>query len=257
MIRQTISILLLVAPLLPVAGCSRSPHQRLKWRAEDFFTDKGVVALCKAIEKKDITEIDRLVKSGVNVNTKCRGNMTPLLWAFSMGENVFKKMLELGADPNVKLTERVLPVAFEPGDSVTIACATHDIIDGLLHDGYLRGVPMDSYLELVLQHGGNPNIVDAKEETPLFRLERSIPSKLPVRARLLVAAGADINHRNRQGVTPLICATREAGYAFCLLKAGADYRLVDNDGWDFVILLQRTKDSRESDLRKYPNNALK
>ena len=32
--------------------------------------------------------------------------MTPLSWAFPMGEEVFGKMLELGADPNyVQLTE--------------------------------------------------------------------------------------------------------------------------------------------------------
>ena len=88
-------------------------------------------------------------------------------------------MLGLGADPNVKLSTRVLPVAFEPGDSVMIACATHDILDGLLHNGYFGGVPMDNYLRLALQHGGDPNISDANDETPVFRLGRSIPRKLP------------------------------------------------------------------------------
>jgi hypothetical protein len=142
--------------LLPnrFGGCTRTPHQRLGWKSRDFFSDKGVIALCNAIEKKDLAEIDRLVKSGVNVNAKGRGNMTPLLWAFPMGEEVFKQMLELGADPNVKLTERVLPVAFEPGDSVMIACATHDVLDGLLHNGYFPGARMDNYLKLALKHSG-------------------------------------------------------------------------------------------------------
>ena len=67
-----------------LVGCTgRTPHQRLKWKAEDFFTDPGVISLCKAIEAKNLKEIDRLVKSGnVNVNAKGRGNMTPLLWRF-------------------------------------------------------------------------------------------------------------------------------------------------------------------------------
>ena len=55
------------------------------------------MSLCKAIEAKDLKEIDRLVMSGVNVNAKGRGNMTPLLWAFPMGEEVFEKMLALGS----------------------------------------------------------------------------------------------------------------------------------------------------------------
>jgi ankyrin repeat protein len=200
-----------------------------------------VISLCRAIEKRDVAEIERVVKSGVNINTKGRGNMTPLLWAFPMGEGVFKKMLELGADPNVKLTERILPVAFEAGDSVTIACATHDIIDGLLHDGYFRGVPMDNYLKLVLKYGGNPNIVDAKGETPLFRLERSIPSKLPARIRLLLDAGADIDHRNWARRTPLLSGVGEADYLLCLLRGGADYRLVGSNGLDFILVLERLK----------------
>lgn len=79
-----------------LVGCTGStPHERLKWKAEDFFTDPGVISLCRAIEKRDVAEIERVVKSGVNINTKGRGNMTPLFWAFPMGEGVFKKMLEL------------------------------------------------------------------------------------------------------------------------------------------------------------------
>ncbi len=77
-------------------------HRRLDWKAEDFFTDARAVALCKAIEAKNLAEIDRIVNSGVDANSKGRGNMTPLLWAFPMGEQVFKKMLDLGADPNMR-----------------------------------------------------------------------------------------------------------------------------------------------------------
>lgn len=42
--------------------------------------------------------------------------MMPLLWAFPMGEKIFRRLLEHGADPNVKLTERIYP--FYTGDSV-------------------------------------------------------------------------------------------------------------------------------------------
>ena len=48
---------------------AKTPHQRLKWKAEDFFQDAGVVSLCKAIEAKDTEEIERLVKSE-HVNAK-------------------------------------------------------------------------------------------------------------------------------------------------------------------------------------------
>ncbi len=89
----------------------------VKWNAGDYFTDQGVIALCKAIEAHNLTEIDRLVKSGVDVNARGRGNMTPLLWAFPVGQDVFRKLLELGADPNVEFTARLWPVLFEKGKS--------------------------------------------------------------------------------------------------------------------------------------------
>lgn len=151
--------ILLMASVLPLAllsGClDRSPHQRLKWKAEDFFTDAGVISLCKAIERKDTAEIDRLVKSGVNVNAKGRANMTPLLWAFPTGEEVFKKMLEMGADPNVKLTEDYLLL-----NNKSVVFAAVELTDGLMHHQYFYDVPMDNYLKLVLDHGGDPNAED-------------------------------------------------------------------------------------------------
>lgn len=231
----TASLLLLVM----VGGCvRRTAHERLKWKAEDFFTDKGVIALCKAIEKKDLAEIDRLAKSGVNVNAKGRGNMTPLLWAFPMGEPVFKKMLELGADPNVKFSRQVWPFPLFDGYSVMSTCANPTFVEGGLHDEYFRGVVMDDYLKLVLKHGGNPNIEDAVGETPVFYLGgKNVPEKL----QLLRKAGANINHRNSSSRTPLLSRTRASSYLLCLLKAGADYRMTNDNGSDLVLILENLK----------------
>jgi ankyrin repeat protein len=175
-----------------LGGCvRRTPHQRLKWKVEDFFKDRGVVSLCKAIEAKNLKEIDRLVKSGVDVNAKGRGNMTPLLWAFPMGEEVFKKVLDLGADPNVVLTENYLLLK---GKSVVFA--TVELADGPMHYEYFRDVPMKNYLGMVLDHGGDPNAQDPAKQTPLFFIahrSRKLEEKM---IRLLLAAGANINHRD-------------------------------------------------------------
>ena len=227
-----------------LSGCvPRTAHQQLKWKAEDFFTDKGVIALCKAIEKKNVAEVDRLVKSGVNINAKGRNNMTPLLWAFPMGEEIFKKALELGADPNVELTGDVwhAPLLVQ-GHSVMSACASPDIVEGLTHREYFPGVPMDNYLKFVLQHGGNPNITDVNGKTPLFYLGLSIPRKVRERVRLLVEAGGDLNHRDSQGCTPLnACIGRETDYLLCMLDAGADYRIPDNGGSDVILRLEKLR----------------
>ena len=72
-----------------VAGCgvldllpSRTIHQRCGWKAEDYFTDRKVIALCRAIEANDLAEMERVVKAGADVNAQGKDKMTPLLWAF-------------------------------------------------------------------------------------------------------------------------------------------------------------------------------
>jgi uncharacterized protein len=213
-------------------------HQRLKWKAEDFFRDPAVIALCKAIEAKDINEIDRLAKAGVNVNAKGRGNMTPLLWAFPMGEDLFGKMLDLGADPNVQLTENLKSMfyGFDIREGSSVMSASVHLADGPVHDMFFRKVRMDHYLKLVLQHGGNPNLPDKEGNTPICscygRLEK---------AKLLLDSGADINHRNHRGETPVIAAcnrTVPSEFLLPLLKAGADYRIPDDNGMDLILKIE-------------------
>jgi uncharacterized protein len=215
-------------------------HERLKWKAEDFYTDPGVVQLCKAIEAKDVKEIERLVKSGVDVNAKGRGNMTPLLWAFPMGEDIFKKVLDLGADPNVKLTERLQGGFHKPGLSVMLATVSAPV-SGAVHKQYFFDVPMDNYLRLVLEHGGDPNLEDASGETPVFDAVVYHPN-IPEAIQLLKGAGADIDHRDHQGYTALSRTTgARFNSALALLKAGADYGIATPNGLDFVLVLERNR----------------
>ncbi|MDR1960347.1 MAG: hypothetical protein LBQ54_15150 [Planctomycetaceae bacterium] len=48
-------------------------HTNVGWKAEDYFTDPKVIALCNAIEKKDIAEMDKLIADGADVKTIGKG----------------------------------------------------------------------------------------------------------------------------------------------------------------------------------------
>jgi uncharacterized protein len=216
-----------------------SPHQRLKWNAEKFFNDPTVIELCKAIEEKDLNEIDRLAKAGVNINAKGRGNMTPLLWAFPMGEKVFGKMLVLGADPNVQLAENVMPPGYHGLDrGKSVMSASVELAHSYFSERIARNAKMDNYLELVLKHGGNANLEEPDGNTPIFCA--SHPQRTKNLIRLLLNAGADINHRNQKGETPILAASWNADdFKLALLEAGADYRIADENGWDIVLRIER------------------
>ena len=72
---------LLVAGLMvsSAAGCGyldllpgRTFHQRCGWKAEDYFTDSKVIALCKAIEAKDLAEMGKRKRTGIILDDRPR-----------------------------------------------------------------------------------------------------------------------------------------------------------------------------------------
>ena len=133
---------------LIVPGCAEISEamgstwqQKFGWKAEDYFNDPQVVALCRAIEANDIAEIARLVMAGANVNAQGKGRMTPLLWAFPDNKlDRFQRLLEHGADPNVIIeSDFNTRGGMSAGNSVThMACNTS----------------FPGYFEAVFAHGG-------------------------------------------------------------------------------------------------------
>ncbi len=62
----------------------------------------------------------------------------------------------------------------------------------------------DECVDYLLQAGANPNITDNKGRTPLFEAVKKSRKKYD----LIVNKTEDINHRNSEGVTPLMIAAR-------------------------------------------------
>jgi hypothetical protein len=206
-------------------------HQRCGWKAEDYFTDPKVIALCKAIEANDLAEMERLVKEGADVNTQGKGNMTPLLWAFPDDQLPrFKWLLEHGADPNVKIESEFNTRGFMvPGDAVThFVCKT----------------AFPGYFEAVFEHGGDPNLRTRRyEDVPLtLVIKGGGGGNREGKIRKLVAIGADPNMFSGQ-ITPAMDAVTwggQYGLANLLLDLGADHRVYEENGMrrliHFVVL---------------------
>jgi uncharacterized protein len=214
---------LLAAVLLVNQGCEQqvadlrratisnsSFHEKFGWKAEDFFDDPKVIALCRAIEADDLHEIQRIIQSGADVNLRGKGNMTPLMWAYPDNKfERFKIMLDHGADPNVKITTNLgVPSGFKVGDSV-VTCSAASRFSG--------------HFQAMMNAGGDPNIRDGLGATVLHVIIDGAATDKIERCKLAIEAGADLNALFMGG-TPAISAVSNYRYdvAKYLLEQGAD-----------------------------------
>jgi ankyrin repeat protein len=145
----------------------------------------------------------------------------------------FEKLLTSGANPNyrdinAKPSER--PVVME-------LAAVHD---------------ESKYLELAIQHGGNPESLDGyKSKTILF--ESSKHSKLN-NVKILVESGAKIDSLDGNGSTPLHVAISVKNYdiAYYLIKSGASLNVKNKWGYTPLDILSKFGDAGvKKDSKQY------
>lgn len=178
---------------------------------DTMFTDPQVRALASAAGRGNIRKVEQLVKEGVDVNARGTQGATPLSWAMRNYRG-FKKLLELGADPNV---------VYADGNNIMISVVS-------LRD---RRV-----LQAALEHGGNPDLAatggNSTGDTPIFY---AIITGIDM-VDLLLEYGADINARNKFESTPVLSAAKRLNYemVYYLLERGADYTLKDRNGYDLA-----------------------
>ena len=207
-------------------------HTVVNWKAKDYFEEPGIIKLCVAIEKNDVVEMEQLIAAGADVNTTGKDGMTLLLWAFPDRKvERFRCLLEHGANPNV-FFESDFGVGNRPFHPYPEGGKFFD--DSGCHAGQTVThlacrSPVLEYIQLVMAHGGEPNLVDKKtKETPFdIIMSRSMPEKLE-RVQLLLEKGANPNRLcEYRGGYPVVLATQSHSYdaALALLKGGADPNL--------------------------------
>ncbi len=194
--------------LFTVMGCSTKTLDEMT--ASQIFSDSQVLALARAAETGDVKKIDELVKTGVDVNARGRGNVTPLLRSY-LARNFegFDCLLKHGANPNL----------LDEAGSAVVLLASQD---------------KDSqYLRRALECGGNSNLVNtgnrySKNSTPLLY---AIGLSRVENVKLLADAGADCNRPDGIGRTPLSSALEgKWDIAIVLIKAGADIHTTNRFG---------------------------
>ncbi len=175
------------------------------YKPEDFFKDNKVLELIKNVKSGDIKKAKELLNSGVNINAESDNFVTPLYYFFLKRDYPsFKRMLELGASPDVYPTG----LGF-----FSLIDFSIDIMD-------------DKYFKLLLEYNVNLEYErNQRNGDPplLFSLYDIVNIKY---LKMLIEHGININNNDGHWVSsPLFLALsrREYKKAILLLESGADF----------------------------------
>lgn len=200
---------------------------------ETMFANKEVRALAEAAARGDLSRVDELVSSGVDVNSRGMLNATPLFWAMKNFSG-FQKLLSLGADPNV---------IFDDGSNV--------IVWSVLHND-------QRFLAAAIEHGGDVNLVSGeRRETPIFK---AVTPEGKHNLDLILEANAKIDFRRKNGDTPVMVAAALGQFdvVYKLIAAGASIDIENEFGKTLLdtIRLRRKTMAPGNELTEWMNRVI-
>lgn len=190
-----------------------------RMQASDYFNDPVQAKFVNAVGRGDELQMAKLLKQGADPNALGKEQIRPIFWA--LGKRSKKGLVFLlknGADPNVKIVNQ----SDIRGNSSAMELAV--IADDI------------DYLRILLDHGGNPDTLD---ETRTI-ISKAILHRKNDHIRILVNAGANINHRDISGSTPVIIAAGVKNFqvVYYLLQAGANPKIKDRWGNDLAGVIR-------------------
>ncbi|RYF73341.1 MAG: hypothetical protein EOO39_10580 [Cytophagaceae bacterium] len=203
---------LVIATLLLVGACASVNQTTMDPKR---YFDGTALTLAKAIQQNQLNEVKQLAQQ-IELNKLYREDMTPLMWAMVVNqEEAFSLLLKVGADPNLKDKDGTQPIGLAAG-----------------------GKDNNIYLKILLEHRGDPNSMNHTEPA----LHIAFDSEFYKNVDLLLAAGADINGRDRHGNTILIKAGYQEKFdrAIDLINRGADIQPVASSGGGIALEVQES-----------------
>ncbi|XP_021240534.1 ankyrin repeat, SAM and basic leucine zipper domain-containing protein 1 isoform X5 [Numida meleagris] len=134
-------------------------------------------AFQKALTSGDVSLIEELLNSGINIESSIQFGWTPLMHAASVADyRVVHLLLDRGANASFEIDKYTVLMA---------ACAAHASEEKILKT-----------VELLLSRNVDPNLTCRKQMTPLIYAARK---GYPCVVRLLVAHGSHINAQDESG----------------------------------------------------------
>uniref|UniRef100_K7GF67 Ankyrin repeat, SAM and basic leucine zipper domain-containing protein 1 n=1 Tax=Pelodiscus sinensis TaxID=13735 RepID=K7GF67_PELSI len=193
-------------------------------------------ALKKALTSGNVSMIEELLNSGVNVESSFQFGWTPLMYAASVANvELVRILLDRGANASFDKDQYTVLMA---------ACTARASEEQILKT-----------VELLLSRNANPNVACRKQMTPLMYASRE---GHPQVVAVLVAYGSQINAQDENGYTALTWASRQGHkkVVLKLLELGADKILQTKDGKTAGEIAKNSKHSELFSLLSLTANPL-
>jgi len=200
--------------------------------------------LLDACKECDLNRCHTLISHGASVNVKSNDDgMTPLMYAVKC-EKVELVDLILAHNPSLEEKDK------EGKTALFIACDFRNIAftEKLIDQGsqYTENIWGTSLLDLAVS-GANVDMTLITILVEKFEMKSKMPDKLsnalfhtfsPQVMRYLISLGADVNHRNEIGDTPIYEAVRFPIFETTkfLIEHGADVNVKNENGWTPLLI---------------------
>ncbi len=227
----------------------------------------GGTALLWAVHWGNAEAVDLLLKAGADVKAANRLNATPLYLAAETGNAaIVKKLLDAGADPNqTVLSQNETPLMFAARSGNVEAVRllldkganleATETMSGSTALTWAAEQDHPEVLKLLIDRGAKVLVqttgpgTDDTGITPLILATREGGLKS---MKILLDAGAPVNHQSANGNTALIVAAMsgDAESMHFLLEHGANPNLANKKGWTPLYL---TVKSRTMETGSIPN----
>ena len=215
----------------------------------------------KAVGKRDVVTIERLIGHGVDVNLSTTDGKTALMLAAQQGRtDLIRMLLDAGATINSTNTRggTALMYAAVVGDPATVELllARGAAMNVQSSNGWtalmiaaVKGY--DELVRLLLRRGADANLRDIYGWTPLMRA--AYENRLIVVRSLLASQSAKVNASNDSGATALHQAARRGHLQVVqlLIDSGADSGAKDIRGRTPEMLARAHDHTKVADLIKH------
>ncbi len=202
--------------------------------------------LMDAVKKNNVSEVQKFIKSGADVNEKDDYGETALHFAADMGAvDIAKILIQHGANVNAKDRNGSTPLMAASWASPARHMKNKTEREKLFNDEA-------EIVKLLLEHGA---LVDEKNVIGTTALMNAARSTLKI-AMLLIKHGADVNAKDNNGGTALINAVNagKPDIVELLIKHKADVNAKNHDGETAIIMASLVpQDPAENQVEKAKN----